>query len=884
MPEESETFEAFFQAAFQHPPFDYQRRLATDAVLYALLNVPTGAGKTAAVLGAWLWRRLRQPGGVGRRLVYCLPMRTLVEQTEQVARQAIKRLEQQGLITQDRFQVHVLMGGDVSNDWDSHPERECILIGTQDMLLSRALNRGYAMSRFRWPVHFGLLNNDCLWVFDEVQLMGSGLATSTQLQAFRRMIGSFGKTQTIWMSATVERDWLQTVDVDVQQDIAGEISLDASREVSSTLQEVICAKKIVHRANAKAGEKDKLTKEIISAHKKSSRTLVVVNTVARAGELYEALKTECRKRKLALDLVLIHSRFRPPERAQKIKKLLENPGKDGTLIVTTQVVEAGVDVSAKTLFTELAPWPSLVQRFGRCNRRGQDDDAQVFWIDVVSSRQNNLSAPYDEKDMQLARAVLREQEGKDVGPAALQNYMKTLEVQQKANLLRYEHIYVIRQHDLHGLFSTEPDLAGGYTDVSMFVRNIEREADVYVYWRDFQNRPSLDEPPPGRNELCAVRFFRMKDLLTQRGVAWQWNSERGVWETKRAGEIRPGMTLLLATRQGGYHGEFGWTGKSSDRPTALLDLEAIRPQESLQDDMPSQTDWLSVPDHLQDTRAEAYDLVRQVQLEGELWVQCSASVVIAAWWHDVGKILKPWQDAGVRQMAEMRRRGEAFLAADVSAEEAKCVETFLLKLARIDSAAEAWAKFPNLDDELRRAQMPYESRKRVKDAINVQFRPELRHEAGSALAAWQEWQARAENWSALAVYLVACHHGKVRTVLRSTQSSGDDVFGIKPGSTLPQLMGWLSSARPLDLRLKAFGAIGEWDAVQHIFTVITPSWIGMMAELLGPELPDDPDPYEVIPGDEPRRLGPFRLAYLEALVRASDVRASRAPGKGKRNE
>ena len=104
-------------------------------------------------------------------------MRTLVEQTAQVARKAIDRLTAHGIVDKDRFEVHVLMGGEVSDTWDAYPERECILIGTQDMLLSRALNRGYAMSRFRWPVHFGLLNNDCLWVFDEVQLMGDGLAT-----------------------------------------------------------------------------------------------------------------------------------------------------------------------------------------------------------------------------------------------------------------------------------------------------------------------------------------------------------------------------------------------------------------------------------------------------------------------------------------------------------------------------------------------------------------------------------------------------------------------------------------------------------------------------------------------------------------------------------
>jgi CRISPR-associated endonuclease/helicase Cas3 len=162
MIEGREGYEAFFRAAFGNEPFDYQRRLATSEALYSLINVPTGAGKTAAILGAWLWRRLHNPTSVGRRLVYCLPMRTLVEQTVQVARKAIDQLIAHGIVEKGRFEVDVLMGGEVSDTWDTAPEREYILIGTQDMLLSRALNRGYAMSRFRWPVHFGLLNNDCL--------------------------------------------------------------------------------------------------------------------------------------------------------------------------------------------------------------------------------------------------------------------------------------------------------------------------------------------------------------------------------------------------------------------------------------------------------------------------------------------------------------------------------------------------------------------------------------------------------------------------------------------------------------------------------------------------------------------------------------------------
>src|SRR5205823_2386634 len=146
----SENYNAFFNLVFgqspDHAPFAYQRRVALDAEMPALINAPTGAGKTAAILGAWLWRRLKNPQSVGRRLVYCLPMRTLVEQTAEVAREAIERLEGAGASLKDQFAVHVLMGSEVAVDWDALPEREAVIIGTQDMLLSRALNRGYALS------------------------------------------------------------------------------------------------------------------------------------------------------------------------------------------------------------------------------------------------------------------------------------------------------------------------------------------------------------------------------------------------------------------------------------------------------------------------------------------------------------------------------------------------------------------------------------------------------------------------------------------------------------------------------------------------------------------------------------------------------------------
>src|SRR5204863_6515372 len=123
---------------------------------------------------------------------------------------------------QNPIAVHLLLGGAERTDWAQWPERDAILIGTQDMLLSRAMNRGYAAGRARWPLEFGLLNNDCFWVFDEIQIMDTGLASSLQLDAWRRCLrlrparGAFHQKneehlarpcRSLWMSATMARHW-----------------------------------------------------------------------------------------------------------------------------------------------------------------------------------------------------------------------------------------------------------------------------------------------------------------------------------------------------------------------------------------------------------------------------------------------------------------------------------------------------------------------------------------------------------------------------------------------------------------------------------------------------------------------------------------------------
>jgi len=368
---EAEEFAEFFQKATNSPPYPYQKRLAKEPIQSRMIHVPTGAGKTAAVILAWLWHRKVDPENTPRRLVYCLPMRVLVEQTRDKARQWVEKLDL-------NVGVYTLMGGEVQKEWENCPERPAILVGTQDMLLSRALNRGYAMSRYRWPVHFGLLNNDCLWVCDEVQLMGDGLATSAQLAAFRERFRTFKDCPTIWMSATIDSTILRTVDLPDVPDTFELCEEDFARE---DLNRRLTARKHLEKAPDDCGTPPELARFLAERHRPGTQTIAVLNTVARAREVFDQL------RKLMGDGApchLLHSRFRPAEKQGWAKLFKPEIPDEGRILIATQVIEAGVDISSSLLITDLAPWSSMVQRFGRCNRKGEFDAAQVFWIDPPS--------------------------------------------------------------------------------------------------------------------------------------------------------------------------------------------------------------------------------------------------------------------------------------------------------------------------------------------------------------------------------------------------------------------------------------------------------------------------------------------------------------------
>jgi len=807
-------FDEFFKLAtcYHQGPFDYQCRLAcgerkgrveaewlddgTDC-RSQLINIPTGLGKTAAVVLAWLWNRVQlQNPKWPRRLAYCLPMRTLVEQTETNACKWLDKLK-----LADAVGIHVLMGGEeVDRDWDIRPERTAILIGTQDMLLSRALDRGYGMSRYRWPIHFGLLNNDCLWVMDETQLMGVGVETSAQLDGFRHKgtMPIFGVCPTWWMSATLDDARLTTVDHPKPADGWLVEKLSDTEQSSGRPHDLITAAKKLSRAALKdapapltlnSATKDyaeQLAKLVKERHQTGTLTLVVVNRVKRAREIFEALTTGKNPLSAPEKVALIHSRFRPVDRERHTKLLFDEGDR---IVIATQAVEAGVDVSARLLITELAPWSSLVQRIGRCNRRADIPDAEVLWVDIrPKDDKDDLLRPYSEMELKKARAAITPLT--NASPQALREVTVAEE-----NVIRP----VIRRRDLVDLFDTTPDICGQDLDVSRYIRDGD-DNDVQFFWRDLKgSSPSEKEPQPDRIELCRVAIGEATKFFKNDKVrAWRWNFLENEWQPEK--RPCPGGVYLVDVACGGYEDDLGWTGEmkikklSTHRPT---DGEG----ESYDANRSSFTrSWQTITEHTQRVAHETAGVTDAVALVSDF----AAPLRTAALWHDIGKAHDEFQ--------KMLRNGDAA------------------------HAGQLWAKSANKDGKC--------------------ARHGFRHELASALAWLLNGPAAAAERD-LVAYLVAAHHGKVRLSIRSlpeetgNPNTPDALYarGVWQGDILPAVSLGEFTTPEITLDL-SFMIMGEGKHGQ--------SWLARTVALR-----DRTD------------LGPFRLAFLETLLRAADARASR---------
>ena len=148
---------------------------------------------------------------------------------------------------------------------------------------------------------------------------------------------------------------------------------------------------------------------------KPKKVLVIVNTVRKAQDIYDELN----KSNLGTPIYLLHSRFIKKDRAEKERRILEMGSAQSCekgIWISTQIVEASLDIDFDVLYTELSEITGLFQRMGRVyrNRTYDGKGANVFIYTgdkFTSGISESKKSVVDYKIFQLSKEAIQKYEG-----------------------------------------------------------------------------------------------------------------------------------------------------------------------------------------------------------------------------------------------------------------------------------------------------------------------------------------------------------------------------------------------------------------------------------------------------------------------------------------
>jgi CRISPR-associated endonuclease/helicase Cas3 len=639
-------YREFFEQVHGFSPYPWQKHLATwDGKAIATVTAPTGAGKESGAVTPWLYAHVIGQF-VPTRLVYALPTRSLVDQVHTNIQQVVKN---SGL--EDVLQVYCLKGGQIEHGFEQDLTQPAILVGTQDQLLSRALNRGFGVSWGQRPLHCAALTNDCRWILDEIQLTGVAYSTLAQLYKHWRTLGTYGQMQLCLMSATFDNAPLRREGLPFDRFELSDADFD-----NETLSAKVKRPKPVFRASV--GNIEDVAALAKAKHVPGTLSLVVVNTVARAREIGELLKD--------FKPLVIHSRFLGIDREQLQKRLYGYQG----LIISTQVVEAGVDLDADLLITELCPWSSFVQRCGRCGRNDYTKAVEIHWLNY---REGWQPAPYSKEECQDTRDRLLKlvAEGHDASLHSL--------AQVPLPDLKLDGPPLLKS-DVETFFCTHYKKrdAGLTARAPEYVRDVQ-SFTVSVLWSA--------EPPkrlPHQRYVCPVPTEELKQFCQSHTPDYLvWGEDE--WESKLP---ENGDVVWLPLTAGGYSHQVGWTGNPDDKPKAY----AIKTEPKYND--PDYKINLALGTHLKDTEDAFKGLLphfkgfishlRKLGLSEDLIEELCR----CARWHDWGKAHPIWQ-----AYAKAEKSKEKYLAKSTEYRHWSYLRGFRHELASAFAAADQGAPF-----------------------------------------------------------------------------------------------------------------------------------------------------------------------------------------------
>lgn len=364
-------------------PFDHQSILWDNirGLKYPmLLKAPTGSGKTEAVLAPFLSQFIDNKFHIAPRMIYVLPMRVLVNSIAERIRRYSQKIS-------PHISVEV-QHGDLPNAPFFISD---IVVTTLDQFLY-----GFARASGQVGRHLDIPAGSIassIVVFDEAHMYRDGFTFSI-MRALMEILHKSDipfVVMTTTMPESLEKSLFEKIKLPDNQKLIRDVPMDCKLKISIEDNPLY--------SNGEVNFSDDLLNKI-SKHK----TLIIVNQVKRAQKIYEEVKSS-----LELgdeQIVLLHSRFTKVDRKSYEEKAIsliphKEDGKvvipEGVgIVISTQVLEAGIDFSAELLLTELAPADSLIQRAGRCARyEGEKGEMIIFPVE----EENRGHLPYEKEHL-----------------------------------------------------------------------------------------------------------------------------------------------------------------------------------------------------------------------------------------------------------------------------------------------------------------------------------------------------------------------------------------------------------------------------------------------------------------------------------------------------
>lgn len=358
------------------------------------LTVPTGGGKTLSSL-AFALKHAEQYGM--DRVIVAIPFTSIVEQTAAV----LKSIFGSGAVLEHHSNYDFSDLDDeegyaqrlTAQNWDAP-----IVVTTNVQLFESLFANKPGKSR---KVH-SIANS--VIILDEAQTLPDSLLTLS-LAMLEELTFGYGTTIVLCTATQPALDMVwpfgsKPREITVHKDSF--VEAFGSRVVYET---------------AGVLEKDQLISQLSEYH----QVLCVVGTKAEACEIYRELVRQADKDDMAHDQGPLNARgyfhlsaaMTPSHRSEVLDQIRQRLKKGKRcIVVSTQLVEAGVDVDFPVVYRELAGIDSLVQAAGRCNREGRNDSGIVRIFEYAIEGERQRTSPWLEKMKDIARSLIRENNGK----------------------------------------------------------------------------------------------------------------------------------------------------------------------------------------------------------------------------------------------------------------------------------------------------------------------------------------------------------------------------------------------------------------------------------------------------------------------------------------